>query len=249
MTGLLSRPLACLTAALLLCTAVCAGAGPKPPAKTVAVELGKDFRLRKGETARLPGGRATLSIARFINSPCPKGAVCAWSGQDVVYELKLDGKASAANAPDAPYDVVVKESDFTTFAVFAVDEPERACGRADAGQRGECWRSLALRRRSASLCRSIDDGRTRGLCFEDVAEELSAPALCGEVASPSQYCLYVRAKAAGEPAACDGIVLFRWRVRCFKELTREGGGGPKSCADLEPGLAKACREYVAGPDR
>lgn len=201
------------------------------------VELGKEFRLSVGAAARLPGKRAKLRLKSFVNSPCPEGARCVWSGQEVIYEL---------TPKDAPYEVEVKSSDYRTYAAFVVDDPERACARRKPGARPECLRALAARRSSPALCRMIDDERTRGFCLEDLAESRKEPGLCGEVEHPSQFCLYARSKAEGNLAACDGIVLFPWRVRCFKELTGTGG---KSCGDLNPELARRCREYVEGPDQ
>jgi len=217
-------------------------------AKTIDVEFGKEFRLKKGEIARFDGGRGTLRITNFINSPCPKGARCVWSGLAAHYELTQDGKAVPPNARDAPYDVTVKDSDYKSFAVFIVDDPEAACSRPKAGHRGECLRSLARRRAAPALCRKIDDERTRGLCLEDLAEELKDAALCAGVAAPTQYCLYVKAKKNGDLAACDAITTWNSRVRCIKELSTEGGGGPRSCSELAPEAAKRCLEIALGPN-
>ena len=104
-------------AALLL--ALLAG-GAYAAAKTIPIELGKAFRLKKGEIAAIPGGRATLRIAKFINSPCPKGVYCIWSGQAVITELTVDGKIVPSK--DSPYDITVKNSDYKSFALLIVDE-------------------------------------------------------------------------------------------------------------------------------
>ncbi len=204
-----------LAALLLALTASPVLAAPVP------AELGKAFRLEKGRTASIDGGKALLRIVKFINSPCPKGARCIWSGQAVDFELTVGGKPVPRGAKDAPYDVETKDSDYATYAVFMVDDPLRACARAPAPARGECLRSLARRRSDPALCREIKDERTRGFCLEDLAEELHLDSLCPGVASPSQYCLYLKAKKAGAPALCAGIVLTRWREQCGKELTQE----------------------------
>lgn len=192
-------------------------------AKTVPVELAKEFRLKKGDVAAIAGGRATLRIVRFINSPCPKGAHCVWSGLAVITELTVDGKVVPENAKDSPYDVRVKDSDYKTWAVLTVDEPEAACHRPKAGHLGECLRSLARRRSDPALCRKIDDERTRGFCLEDLAEELKQDGLCEDVANPTQHCLYIKAKKAGDRKLCEAIVTFTARDRCLKELS---GGEP-----------------------
>ncbi|MCR4295143.1 MAG: hypothetical protein NUW21_06385 [Elusimicrobia bacterium] len=150
---------------LLLLSALLAGTAF---AKPVPVELGKEFRLRKGEVAAITGTTATLRIVRFINSPCPKGAHCVWSGLAVITELTVDGKVVDPKAKDSPYDVLVKESDYKTYAVLLVDEPEAACSRPKAGHKDECLRSLARRRGEPDLCRKIDDERTRERCLKEL---------------------------------------------------------------------------------
>ncbi|MBI2385793.1 MAG: hypothetical protein HYV14_07235 [Elusimicrobia bacterium] len=89
-------------------------------AKAMPVELGKEFRLRKGEVAAIAGTKATLRIVKFINSPCPKGAYCVWSGQAVITELTVDGKVVDPKAKTYPYDVSVKKSDYRTYAILVV---------------------------------------------------------------------------------------------------------------------------------
>ena len=39
--------------------------------KTIEAELGKEFRLKKGEVAHFDDGRAYMKIVKFINTPCP----------------------------------------------------------------------------------------------------------------------------------------------------------------------------------
>lgn len=105
-------------AAVFLFSIIAAGASSA--VKTIPVELGKEFRLKKGEVAAIAGGRAFLRIVKFINSPCPKGAYCIWSGQAVITELTVDGKVVPPGAKDSPYDVAVKKSDYRTYAVLVV---------------------------------------------------------------------------------------------------------------------------------
>lgn len=153
-----------MKAAALLLSLIAVGASAAP----IPVELGTEFRLKKGEVAGIAGGRATLRIAKFINSPCPKGAYCIWSGQAVITELTVDGKVVPPGAKISLYDITVKDSDYKTFAVLVVDEPELACSRPKAGHQGECLRNLARQRGDPALCRKIADERTRGLCLEDL---------------------------------------------------------------------------------
>lgn len=184
----------------------------------VSAQLGQEFRLAKGQTASLESGRVLVRLVKFINSPCPKGAYCVWSGQAVITELTVDGKVVKESVNDRPYDVLIKDSDYRTFAVLVVEEPASACSTGK--QPGECFRSLAKRRSEPALCRRIEDERTRGFCLEDLAEALEKDALCVEVSSPTQHCLYVKARKAGDPALCAGIVTWTARERCLKELSR-----------------------------
>lgn len=200
---------------LLLSAFLASGAA----AKTIPVELGKEFRLRKGEVAAIAGTKATLRIVKFINSPCPKGAYCVWSGQAVYTELTVDGKVYDHKTKDWPYEVLVKDSDYTTWALLLVDDPEAACSRPKAGHKGECLRGLSRRRNDPALCRKIEDARTRGFCLEDLAETLQKDDLCEGVENPTQHCLYVKARKAGDRKLCDGIVTSTARERCIKELT------------------------------
>lgn len=96
-----------------------------PAVKKIPVELGKEFHLKKGELAMLEDGRATLRVVKFINSPCPKGARCIWSGLKVVLELRVGGKAMAPEAAESPYDALVKDSDYRTYAALVVTKREK----------------------------------------------------------------------------------------------------------------------------
>jgi len=85
------------------------------PAKTITVALGKPFVLRKLQRASLKGTDASVRITGFINSPCPKGARCVWSGQAVHLELTVAGSTVALDA-SAAYSVEVLSSDYKTRA-------------------------------------------------------------------------------------------------------------------------------------
>lgn len=80
------------------------------------VDLNKQFTLTKGRSATIRGTQASLRISGFINSPCPKGARCIWSGQAVNVEWTIAGATVAA----VPYDVKVVSSDYKTKAALVV---------------------------------------------------------------------------------------------------------------------------------
>jgi hypothetical protein len=98
-------------ALLCLLLGVPAFAAPKP----IVAELEREFTLRKGQRADLKGTDASILLTGFINSPCPKGMRCVWSGQKVLLELTVAGSTVALNG-DAPYQVQVRSSDYKTSA-------------------------------------------------------------------------------------------------------------------------------------
>lgn len=83
------------------------------------VSLGEEFRLKKGEAAKLKDRNVTLKITEFIYSPCPANAECVWSGLAVKYELTVDG-INYSKDTKTSYDVVETESDYKTYANFII---------------------------------------------------------------------------------------------------------------------------------
>lgn len=81
----------------------------------IAADLGKPFVLKKTQRADLKGTDASVRITGFVNSPCPKGARCIWSGQAVHLELTVAGSTVALDG-NAPYAVEVLTSDYKTKA-------------------------------------------------------------------------------------------------------------------------------------
>lgn len=108
-----------LLAACLWLWATAASAAPAP--KTITAELGKAFVLRKGQRADLKGTDASIRLTGFINSPCPKGVRCVWSGQKVLLELTVAGATVPLNG-SAPYIVKVLDSDYRTRATLLANE-------------------------------------------------------------------------------------------------------------------------------
>ncbi len=102
------------TLALLALLSMPAAAAPK----SITAELGKTFVLRKAQVAKLKDTDAAVRLAGFINSPCPKGARCIWSGQSVTLELSIAG--STVSWAGAPYQVKVASSDYKTRAALIV---------------------------------------------------------------------------------------------------------------------------------
>ncbi|MBI2635481.1 MAG: hypothetical protein HYW79_02975 [Parcubacteria group bacterium] len=225
-----------------------------PPVSTPAstVSLGQEFTLKKGETARVKGLNVFLEVKDFIYSPCPEDSQCVWSGLAVVYELTVDGKvygSSFDNPPhEAPYDVFVKKTDYKTYATFIINTPQVSCVSRSGVSQDECWRELSKRFSDQNYCSKIQNLLTKDACFEDLAEQLSNNNLCQSVTSPKHYCQYLKLVSQNALAQCDSIIIFHWRVSCFKEITKKTGQGINACDVLEPSKAIICREAISGPD-
>ena len=104
------------------CAAVLVGLLASPAAaspKTMAVESGKAFVLRKGQRAKLKDADVFIQIAGFINSPCPKRARCIWSGQKVDLVLSVAG-ATIPLSGASPFDVKIVSSDFKSSATLLI---------------------------------------------------------------------------------------------------------------------------------
>lgn len=95
----------------------------QPQSRTV--NLGEEFTLKKDESAHLKNTDVYLTLTSFVNSPCPPGAVCVWSGQAVNYELRVGSKiyeGSTINPiSEFSYSVLLRGSDYQTFAVFVIE--------------------------------------------------------------------------------------------------------------------------------
>jgi hypothetical protein len=103
---------------ILACALVLGALGPAAAApKTIKAELGHEFTLQKGQRAELNGTDASVRITGFINSPCPKGTRCIWSGQKVNLELTVAGSTVALDG-SAPFEVKVVASDYKTRAAL-----------------------------------------------------------------------------------------------------------------------------------
>ncbi|MBI4061505.1 MAG: hypothetical protein HY403_08755 [Elusimicrobia bacterium] len=87
--------------------------------RTITAELGREFTLRKGQRARIKDADASILLTGFINSPCPKGMRCIWSGQKVELELTVSGATVPLDAT-APYSAAVVRSDYRTRAALVV---------------------------------------------------------------------------------------------------------------------------------
>lgn len=88
------------------------------------VLLGQEFTLKKDEVAHVKGLNVSLKLNYFENYPPPKGQLSDWSGLAVHYDLIVNGKVYSSHlnkVREAPYDVVVKDTDYITYATFIIN--------------------------------------------------------------------------------------------------------------------------------
>lgn len=89
-------------------------------------ELGENFSIYQGETAQLENEKVLLTLTGFINSPCPAGTQCIWSGQQVQYDLDVDGKkygiGKNLSLENSPYTVTIVKSDYEKSAVMKIEK-------------------------------------------------------------------------------------------------------------------------------
>lgn len=220
---------------------------------TMIISLGEEFTLKKGETARVKGLNVFLKVIDFYYAPCPKNVKCVWSGLAVNYELTVDGKvyvSSLGHSPyEAPYDALVKKTDYKTYATFVINRPEVTCttSRNQISQ-DWCWKLLANRLKDQTYCSKISDLTIKDACFEEMAEKLSDSNLCKNVISPRRYCQYLKLVSQNALAGCDNIIVSRWRINCFREIVKKSGQGINACDTLEPNKATSCRKAILGQD-
>jgi hypothetical protein len=216
------------------------------------VNLGEEFTLRKSETARVKNLNVFIKIIDFTNSPCPAGTQCFWSGQAVNYELKVDGKIyiSAGQNPllETPYDITVKDSDYKTYTKLIINSPENTCTNQDMSSGDECFRGLAMRFQNQDFCNKIQSDLTKDSCLEELAELSNNINLCSNISSPSQFCLYNQLIKKNDLSSCDSIIIFHWRVRCYKDIAQTLGKGIEICDILPPEKMETCRQSISGAD-
>jgi len=64
---------------------------------TIAVNLNKEFTLVKNQTAFIPNEDFRLRLTKITYSPCPKSAVCIWSGLGADFEASKGDKMQKAS--------------------------------------------------------------------------------------------------------------------------------------------------------
>ncbi len=89
----------------------------------INVILDETFILGLGQTAKLASSDYQISINNFINSPCPKGAQCLWSGQGINWQHSFKGEnKSGLNLLQAfGYKITLIDTDYQTFAKLKIN--------------------------------------------------------------------------------------------------------------------------------
>lgn len=91
------------------------------------IKVNKDQKMQIISEDNVVKTRDTFVITGFENSPCPPGAACIWSGQDVYYEMVVGGKVYQKTEPlqqiaDLPYTIQITDSDYTTYAKVMINK-------------------------------------------------------------------------------------------------------------------------------
>lgn len=87
---------------------------------TKYINLNEEVILKKSETAKIKDKNIYVTITGFVNSPCPKGAQCFWSGLAVLYDFYVDGK-KVTNA-ESQYKVTIIKSNYKTYARLKIEK-------------------------------------------------------------------------------------------------------------------------------
>jgi len=98
--------------------------GLEPETNPFFFSLGEPFTLGLNQVATITDTGLEVEITGFINSPCPKGAQCIWSGVGIDFTYRLNGKVEkGVNLTEAfGYQVVIGETDYETYANLTVEK-------------------------------------------------------------------------------------------------------------------------------
>lgn len=175
------------------------------------VLLGDEFILVKGGVAQVKGADVSLRIKDFINSGC--SGECVSSVSPVVLELTVNGKVyggSGSHQGGAPYTVLIKKTDYRTYATFVINK--RIVGVND--------------------CTDKTPGGKEA-CIEDLAVQLGDKSLCKNVVSPKGYCRYLELVSQDALELCDSVSVYAWKDRCFIEIANKRWSAENPNIDIE----------------
>ena len=89
-----------------------------------ALGFGEYATLGIGESAEFVG-EVEVVITDFVYGPCPEGMACVWSGLAVIHEVRVGNQRYESDGTghlslDTPYEVVISDTDYQTYATLTV---------------------------------------------------------------------------------------------------------------------------------
>ena len=144
----------------------------------LCVSFGEEFTIKESQTAFFTGSRVALKATGFSKGVCAiPGFNCGigWKPPMVRYELLIDGRVidqdftkPTKRSKEEIFDVVVKESDYKTYAVLSVNPLYDECET-----RGTyCWEELAWKTKDESHCNNINDPTIEQRCVENIVNAI-----------------------------------------------------------------------------
>jgi hypothetical protein len=151
------------------------------------VGLNEEFKLIRGETARLKNSDFELKIKDFELRPDS-----SWNGPKVQYEIVTNGKTYGSppywyNNDKPPYFVSVIDSDYLSFARFKIEAPEAECreyvkafpDNSMDRARDDCFVQLATNRfNDEKYCNMVLEIARRDDCYYILAFNRDNVSLC-----------------------------------------------------------------------
>jgi len=146
----------------------------KDDSHSLRVSFGEEFTIKESQTAFFTRSHVALKVTGFSKGVCAiPGFNCGsgWKPPMVRYELLIDGRAidqdftkPTKRNKEEILDVVVKESDYKTYAVLSVKPLYDECET-----RGTyCWEELAWKTKDESYCNNINDTSIQQRCLENI---------------------------------------------------------------------------------
>jgi hypothetical protein len=204
----------------------------------ITVRLGEQFTLGKKQVARIAKTDVTLRITRLAYSPCPKGAVCVWSGKAADYELLRD---DTILHHDYPYGVTLVSTDYKTYAVFIVRDSVNHCLNMQDQARNQCWERVAVQSEEKEFCGRVGDRKGTESCYRAVTRALRLNKVISDI--------YDGAVDASEPDACIKIPDARLIRQCYRDIAKRTGKGSELCESLRAGSPSVCRDELSRTGR
>jgi hypothetical protein len=234
--------------ALLFIAAMAAGG--TEVATTGEARLRQSFLLRVGELTTVPEAGLRVELVALSYRSCPPDVFCDQPSGPVVDFRIIEiasseelhrGELHRAPPSGYPFFVLPGDSDGRTYARFSVHSSEAWCTeRADRRAERDCWSGLAKTTAKAEFCdRAASTGLAADRCYEELAEQMSDPALCQEVPSSRGWCRFQQVISNIENNVADCAVLLNWSLRttCFR-IAADELGSSSACSHMHSERAR-----------